>query len=45
MVFADCPMPDVLKPSLNWLLPLTPIAIVLRFVAPEAHIWCSSWQA
>ncbi len=39
MVFAYCPMPDVLKPSLNWLLPLTPIAIVLRFVAPEAHIW------
>ena len=28
-----------LKPSLNWLLPLTPIAIVMRFVAPEAHIW------
>src|SRR5688572_17845505 len=32
-------MPNVLKPSLNWLLPLTPVAIVMRFVAPEAHIW------
>lgn len=32
-------MPDALKPSLNWLLVLTPIAIVVRFVAPEAHVW------
>ena len=32
-------MPAALKPSLNWLLPLAPIAIVLRFVTPEAHIW------
>ncbi len=32
-------MPDALKPSLNWLLPLTPIAIVVRLVAPEAHVW------
>lgn len=32
-------MPDALKPSLNWLLPLTPIAIAARFLAPEAHVW------
>jgi Ca2+:H+ antiporter len=32
-------MPDALKPSLNWLLPLTPIAVALRFLAPEAHVW------
>ena len=32
-------MPSVLKPSLNWLLPLIPITIALRFLAPEAHVW------
>ncbi|HET6617144.1 MAG TPA: cation transporter, partial [Gemmatimonadota bacterium] len=32
-------MPAALKPSLNWLLPLTPIAIAMRFAAPEAHVW------
>ncbi|HEU4464227.1 MAG TPA: hypothetical protein VFS53_04210 [Gemmatimonadota bacterium] len=32
-------MPQILKPSLNWLLPLTPIAIAVRFLAPEAHVW------
>lgn len=32
-------MPDALKPSLNWLLPLTPIAIAASFLAPEAHVW------
>jgi Ca2+:H+ antiporter len=32
-------MPAALKPSLNWLLPLTPIAILVRFLAPEAHVW------
>ncbi|HET6360674.1 MAG TPA: calcium/proton exchanger [Gemmatimonadota bacterium] len=32
-------MPGALKPSLNWLLPLTPVAIVVRLVAPEAHVW------
>ena len=32
-------MRSALKPSLNWLLPLTPIAIAMRFVAPDAHIW------
>jgi Ca2+:H+ antiporter len=32
-------MTDLLKPSLNWLLLLTPIAIVVRFAAPESHVW------
>ncbi|HJU87004.1 MAG TPA: calcium/proton exchanger [Gemmatimonadota bacterium] len=32
-------MRAALKPSLNWLLPLTPIAIVVRLVAPDAHVW------
>jgi Ca2+/H+ antiporter len=28
-----------LKPSLNWLLPLMPLVVVLRyFVAPEEHV-------
>ncbi|HUP00574.1 MAG TPA: calcium/proton exchanger [Gemmatimonadota bacterium] len=31
------PMPDVLKPSLNWLLPLVPLTIVLHYAAPESH--------
>jgi Ca2+:H+ antiporter len=32
-------MPAALKPSLNWLLPLTPVAIVARLIAPDAHVW------
>jgi Ca2+:H+ antiporter len=32
-------MSSVLRPSLNWLLPLVPITIGLRFLAPEAHVW------
>lgn len=32
-------MPSVLRPSLNWLLPLVPITIALRFLTPEAHVW------
>ena len=27
-----------LKPSLNWLLPLTPAVIALRYLAPESHV-------
>jgi Ca2+:H+ antiporter len=27
-----------LKPSLNWLLPLTPIVIAARYLAPERHV-------
>jgi len=26
------------KPSLNWLLPLVPVTIVLRFAAPDSHV-------
>src|SRR3546814_564650 len=32
-------MPAALRPSLNWLLLLTPIAVVVRFAAPDAHVW------
>jgi Ca2+:H+ antiporter len=32
-------MRGALKPSLNWLLPLTPIAIAVRLAAPDAHVW------
>jgi Ca2+:H+ antiporter len=32
-------VPGLLKPSLNWLLPLVPAAAALRFLAPDAHIW------
>ncbi|CAN5231458.1 calcium/proton exchanger [soil metagenome] len=30
-------MPDLLKPSLNWLLPLVPFAIVFHYLVPESH--------
>ena len=32
-------VPSPLKPSLNWLLPLVPAAIGLRFLVPDAHVW------
>lgn len=32
-------MAALLKPSLNWLLPLVPAAILLRTFAPEDHVW------
>lgn len=27
-----------LKPSLNWLLPLTPLVVAMRYLAPESHV-------
>ena len=32
-------MPDVLKPSLNWLLVFVPAAVALEYLAPERHTW------
>ena len=32
-------MPSVFKPSLNWLLPLVPLAVGLRFLVPDQHVW------
>lgn len=32
-------MGSLLKPSLNWLLPLVPAALVVRALAPDAHVW------
>ena len=32
-------VPDALKPSLNWLLPLVPVAISVHYLVPEAHVW------
>jgi Ca2+:H+ antiporter len=31
-------MSERLKPSLSWLLPLTPLVIALRFLTPESHV-------
>ena len=30
-------MTGLLKPSLNWLLPLVPVAVGLRYLAPDAQ--------
>lgn len=38
-MFPSGAMSTWLRPSLNWLLPLTPAVIALRFLAPEEHVW------